>query len=157
VTAARDVWDRLTRPCIPAPEPPVRDRRLRPGGDPEFPVRLANLGTVERTRRGFKVTANSVRRAAGLTAVVADAVAAVGRVGKVTSQPARTADEMLGNSDADGAPDGREAMCRRLGLGAALTATPPRELATRRARLRLALSRSGKPSAEGVNPLTSPW
>jgi len=23
--------------------------------------------------------------------------------------------------------------------------------------LRLALSRSGKPSAEGVNPLTSPW
>lgn len=55
------------------------------------------------------------------------AVAAVGRVGKATSQPARTADEMLGKSDADGAPDGREAMCRRLGLGAALTATPPRE------------------------------
>jgi hypothetical protein len=89
---------------------------------------LTNLGTVERTRRGFKVTANSVRRAACLTAVVADAVAAAGRVGKVTSQSARTADEMLGESDADDAPDGREAMCRRLGLGAALTAVPPCEL-----------------------------
>ena len=60
------------------------------------------------------MTANSVRRAVGLTAVVADAIAAVGRVGKVTSQSARTADEMLGKSDADDAPDGREAMCRRL-------------------------------------------
>lgn len=148
VAAARDVWGRLTRPCISAPEPPVRDlaaydayvaglpsRFWTQNSDTEIEYvgqvdanRLTNLGTVERTRRGFKVTANSVRRAAGLTAVVADAVAAVGRVGKVTSQSARTADEMLGKSDADDAPDGREAMCRRLGLGAALTAVPPREL-----------------------------
>jgi hypothetical protein len=148
VADARDVWDRLTRPCVPAPEPPVRglaaydayaaglpSRFWTRNSDTEIEYvghvdanRLTNLGTVERTRRGFKVTANSVRRAAYLTAVVADAVAAVGRVGKVTSQSARTADEMLGKSDADDAPDGREAMCRRLGLDAALTAAPPREL-----------------------------
>ena len=132
VAAARHVWDRLTRPCIPAPEPPVRDladydayvvglpsRFWTQNSDTEIEYvgrvdtnRLTNLGTVERTRWGFKVTANSVRRAAGLTAVVTDAVAAVGRVGKVASQPARTADEMLGKSNSDGAPDGREAMCR---------------------------------------------
>jgi hypothetical protein len=148
VAAARDVWDRLTRPCIPAPEPPVRDLAAYDAYVAGLPSRfwvqnsdteieyvgqvdanwLTNLGTVERTRRGFKVTANSVGRAAGLTAVVADAAAAVGRAAKVASQSARTADEMLGKSDADDAPDGREAMCRRLGLDAALTAVPPREL-----------------------------
>jgi hypothetical protein len=148
VSGPGGAWERLTRPCIPAPEPPVRDlasydacvaglplRFWTQNSDTEIEYvgqvdgnRLTNLGTVERTAQGFKVTANSASRAADITAVVADAVAAAGLVGKVVSQSARTADEMLGGNEAEDAPDGRETMCRRLGLDAALTAAPPRKL-----------------------------
>jgi hypothetical protein len=149
VASTRGAWDRLTSPCLPAPEPPVRDladydayvAELPPrfwvrNSDTEIEYvgqvdanRLTNFGTVRRTRRGFVLTANSVRRAADLTAMVLDAAAAAGQVGKVTGQSAKTAEEMIGDgSKADDAPDSREAMCRRLGVEVALTSVPPRTL-----------------------------
>lgn len=143
-----DVWDVLTRPCVPAPEPPIRSmagydayiadcppRFWTRNDDGEIEYvgvsdadRLVNRGTVERTRKGFKITANSVRRAEELVTIVLDAASEAGRTGKVTSQSAKTAQEMVGEHDADDKPDGRAAMCRRFGIDQALIAVPPREV-----------------------------
>lgn len=143
-----DVWEVLTRPCVPAPEPAVRSmadydayiadcppRFWTRNDDDEIEYvgvsdadRLVNRGTVERTRKGFKITANSVRRAEDLVAIVLNAASEAGRTGKITSQSAKTAQEMLGEHDADDKPDGRVAMCRRFGVDEALIAVPPREV-----------------------------
>jgi hypothetical protein len=149
VREADDVWDQLTSLCVQPPEPPLRDladydaylaelpsrfwvrnseTEIEYAGEVD-PGRLSNLGTVGRTRRGFVVIANSVRRAAFLTDFVFDAAAAAGRTGKVTAQLSQTADELIGDtSKPDDARDGREAMCRWLGLDEALTAVSPRKL-----------------------------
>jgi hypothetical protein len=149
VPEAGYVWGHLTSLCIRPPEPPIRDlhgydaylaelpsRFWVRNSDTEIeyvgqvdPGRLTNLGTVRRTHRGFMLTANSVRRAAGLTDIVLDASTAAGRPGKVTGQSSKTADELTGDSSQpDDAQDRRAAMCRRLGVDAALTAAPPRTL-----------------------------
>jgi hypothetical protein len=135
--SAGNVWPLLTRPCLAPPQPPVRDAddyyaylkslpgrfwtRTRPdeieyGGEVQ-PGRLTNLGTIRRGMTGFTVTANSVRRAAHLEAVVLAAASAAGCPADVTQRSARTADELTGTppETADG-PDSREAACRRLGI-----------------------------------------
>ena len=148
VAAARHVWDRLTRPCIPAPEPPVRDlagddayvaglpsRFWTQNSDTEIEYvgrvdtnRLTNLGTVERTRWGFKVTANSVRRAAAPYRCCDRCRCRRGPC-RQGHQPAgedrgrNARQEQLGWRA--GRPRGD---VPPLGLGAALTAVPPREL-----------------------------
>jgi hypothetical protein len=76
----------------------------------------------------FKVTANSVRRAAWLTATVLATATDAGRSGKITSESAKTAEEMLGGQRADDGPDGRDSMCLRLGIDPNLVTVPPREL-----------------------------
>ena len=146
MAGAGEVWDSLTRECLPVPEPPVRDLAGYDAFIAEVPSRfwsrnseteieyvgllngdrLTNLGTIVRTRRGFQVTANSARRTADLIAIVLDAAAAARRPGKVTRQSAKTAVELIGESGEDDGPKGREAMCRWLGLDAALVAVPPR-------------------------------
>jgi hypothetical protein len=148
VAGADDAWDSLTRECLLAPEPPVRDlagydafiagvpsRFWTRNSETEIEYvglldggQLTNLGTIVRTRRGFQVTANSARRTADLIAVVLGAAAAAGRSGKVTRQSAKTAVELIGESGEDDGAKGREAMCRWLGLDAALAAVPSREV-----------------------------
>jgi hypothetical protein len=144
------VWKRLTEPCLPPPEPPIRTVRdydayvaglpsrcwVRLSDDEvEYigklqPGRLTNLGTIRRTSRGFVVAANSVSRAAAAEAVVLDTVAAAGQKATVSARSSQTAIELMGEAgdrDDDG-PDSREAMCRRLGVEAALTEVEPRVL-----------------------------
>ena len=144
------VWKRLTEPCLPPPEPPIRTARdydayvaglpsrfwVRNSDDEvEYvgqlqPGRLTNLGTIRRTSRGFVVTANSVSRAAAAEAVVLDTAAAAGQEATVSARSSQTASELMGevgDRDDDG-PDSREAMCRRLGAEAALTEVKPRVL-----------------------------
>jgi hypothetical protein len=150
VSSARDVWDRLTKPCLSAPEPPIRDVDgynaylarhpaqfwVRNSADDEIehvgqvePGRLTNLGTIRRRHGGFLVTANSVRRAAGIEAVVLKAAAFTGQEARVTARSTQTADELMGRTSEPGEePGSREAMCRRLGVEAALAPVEPRVL-----------------------------
>jgi hypothetical protein len=144
------IWKRLTEPCLPPPEPPirtVRDYNAHVAGLPsrfwvrntddevEYvgqlqPGQLTNLGTIRRTSRGFVVTANSVSRAAAAEAVVLDTAVAAGQEATVSARFSQTASELMGevgDRDDDG-PDSREAMCRRLGVEAALTEVKPRVL-----------------------------
>jgi hypothetical protein len=66
---------------------------------------------------GFTVTANSVRRAADLEAVVLAAASAAGCPADVTQRSALTADELTGTPpEAGDGPASREAACRRLGI-----------------------------------------
>lgn len=149
VAATAEVWRRLTEACMAPPEPPIGSLReyddfvahapetfwTRTADDEiEYvgvaePGRLHNLGTVKCQRGGFRVTANSVERAARLESMVLDATAAAASRAKVSSRSTKTAYELTGDvNQPDESPDGREAMCRRLGAVAALTAPPPRTL-----------------------------
>ena len=135
--SAGKVWPLLTRPCLDPPQPPVRDAdgyyaylKSLPGrfwtrnspDEIEYagevqPGRLTNLGTVRRGMTGFTVTANSVRRAADLEAVVLAAASAAGCPADVTQRSALTADELTGTPpQAGNGPASREAACRRLGI-----------------------------------------
>jgi hypothetical protein len=137
VGSAGKVWPLLTRPCLDPPQPPVRDTddyyaylKSLPGrfwtrnspDEIEYagevqPGRLTNLGTVRRGMTGFTVTANCVRRAADLEAVVLAAASAAGCPAGVTQRSARTADELTGTPPHAGdGPASREAACRRLGI-----------------------------------------
>jgi hypothetical protein len=171
VADARLVWDHLRDQCLPAPEPPVLDlagydayvaglpaRFLTQTDDAEIECvgklddgRLANLGTVERNRHGFTVTAKSVRRSADMTSLVLDAASAVGRAGKVTRQSSKSAQEMLGDSQEEDAPDSRDAMCRRVGLDAAITEVPPREFIIDESFLPIEHSAAGETAAREIN------
>ena len=137
VGSVEKVWPLLTRRCLAPPQPPIRDvdgyyayletlperfwTRNSPG-EIEYagqiqPGRLTNLGTIRRGVSGFTVTANSVRRAADLEAVVLAAASAAGCPANVTQRSALTADELAGRPpEADDGPDSREATCRRLGI-----------------------------------------
>jgi hypothetical protein len=104
VGSAGKVWPLLTQPCLLPPRPPIRDAdgyytylKSLPGrfwtrntpDEIEYagevqPGRLTNLGTVQRGMTGFTVTANSVRRAADLEAVVLAAASAAGCPADVT-------------------------------------------------------------------------
>jgi hypothetical protein len=150
VRPADGVWERLTAPCVPPPEPPISDLSgydaylaalpprfwvRGPGGEAEYvgngiqPGRLTNLGMIRRRSGGFLVTANSERRAAHLEQVVLDAAAAAGQEAAVTARTSKTANEMTGMADEpDRKPDSREAMCRRLGATEALAPADPRVL-----------------------------
>ena len=123
VGSAGKVWPLLTRPCLAPPRPPIMDAdgyyaylkslparfwtRTSPdeieyAGEVQ-PGRLTNLGTIRRGMTGFTVTANSVRRAADLEAVVLAAASAAGCPADVTQRKALTADELTGPPpDADG-------------------------------------------------------
>jgi hypothetical protein len=149
VSSARDVWDQLTARCLPAPEPPIRDLggynaylaglparfwvrnsddEIEHAGQAE-PGRLTNLGTIRRRHGGFLVTANSVRRAVGVEAVVLDAAASTGQEARVTARSSKIVDELTGRtSEPEEEPASREAMCRRLGAEAALAPVEPRVL-----------------------------
>lgn len=139
----------LAERCLPPPEPPIRDLRgyhayltglpsrfwVRNSDDEIEYVgqfrsgRLSNLGTIQHRRGGFLVTAKSARRAAEVEAVVLNAAASAGLAAAVTARSSKTAHELTGKaSEAEDKPDGREAMCRRLGAEAALTARQPRTL-----------------------------
>jgi SEC-C motif len=140
VGSAGQVWPLLTKPCLAPPQPPIRDvdgyyaylkslperfwTRNSPGeieyaGEMQ-PGRLTNLGTIRRGTPGFTVSANSVRRAADLEAVVLAAASAAGCPAEVTRRTAMTAQELTGRpsraSGAEDGPDSREAACRRLGI-----------------------------------------
>ncbi len=140
VGSAGKVWPLLTRPCLAPPQPPIRDvdgyyaylkslperfwTRNSPGeieyaGEVQ-PGRLTNLGTIRCDVSGFTVSANSVRRAADLEAVVLAAASAAGCPAEVTRRTAMTAQELAGRpsraSGAEEGPDTREAACRRLGI-----------------------------------------
>ena len=92
------------------------------------PGRLTNLGTIRRGVKSFTVTANSVRRAADLEAVVLAAASAAGCPAEVTKRKALTADELTGTApEADDGPASREAACRRLGIEG-VPAPEPRRL-----------------------------
>ena len=147
VGSAGKVWPLLTRPCLPPPRPPIRDAdgyytylKSLPGrfwtrntpdeiehaGEVQ-PGRLTNLGTIQRGMAGFTVTANSVRRAADLEAVVLAAASAAGCPADVTRRSAQTADELTGTPpEAGDRPDSREAACRRLGIEGVAPAGPRR-------------------------------
>jgi hypothetical protein len=137
VGSVEKVWPLLTRRCLAPPKPPIRDvdgyyayLETLPGrfwirnspGEIEYagqiqPGRLTNLGTIRRGVSGLTVTANSVRRAADLEAVVLAAASAAGCPANVTQRSALTADELAGRPpEADDGPDSREATCRRLGI-----------------------------------------
>jgi hypothetical protein len=76
----------------------------------------------------FTVTANSVRRAADLEAVVLAAASAAGCPADVTQRSALTADELTGTPpEADDGPTSREAACRRLSIEG-VPAPEPRRL-----------------------------
>ena len=76
----------------------------------------------------FTVTANSVRRAADLEAVVRAAASAAGCPADVTQRKTLTADELAGTPpEADDGPASREAACRRLGVQG-VPAPEPRRL-----------------------------
>ena len=137
VDSAGKVWPRLTRPCLDPPQPPIRDAdgyyaylkslparfwtrnapdEIEYAGEVQ-PGRLTNLGTIRRGVKSFTVTANSVRRAADLEAVVLAAASAAGCPAEVTKRKALTADELTGTApEADDGPASREAACRRLGI-----------------------------------------
>ncbi len=138
VGSAGKVWPQLTRPCLPPPRPPIRNaddyyaylkslpERFWTRNTPDEieyagevqPGRLTNLGTIRRGMTGFTVTANSVRRATDLEAVVLAAASAAGCPADVTRRSALTADELTGTPpEAGNRPDSREAACRRLGIG----------------------------------------
>ena len=137
VGSAGKVWPLLTRRCLAPPQPPIRGvdgyyayletlpERLWTRNSPDEieyagqiqPGRLTNLGTIRRGVSGFTVTANSVRRAADMEAVVLAAASAAGCPANVTQRSALTADEMAGTPpEAEDGPDSREATCRRLGI-----------------------------------------
>jgi hypothetical protein len=137
VGSAGKVWPLLTRRCLAPPQPPIRDvngyyayletlpERFWTRNSPseiEYagqiqPGRLTNLGTIRRGVSGFTVTANSVRRAADLEAVVLAAASAAGCTADVTQRSALTADELAGTPpEAEDGPGSREATCRRLGI-----------------------------------------
>jgi len=122
---------------VAPPHPPIRDTdgyyaylkslpgRFWTGNSPDEieyagevqPGRLTNLGTVRRGTTRFTVTANSVRRAADLEAVVLAAASAAGCPADVTQRSALTADELTGAApEADDRSASREAACRRLGI-----------------------------------------
>lgn len=127
-------WAALQAPCMPAPEPPIRDLagyrafvEAAPGrwwcqpaedaidhiGSIE-PGILTNLGTIRRGPAGALIlTANSEARAAALAAHVA--AAAPGAV--VTGHSARTAEELVGEPEDSGSePDSGQAERRRHGV-----------------------------------------
>ena len=137
VGSAGKVWPFLTRPCLAPPRPPIRDadgyyaylkslpRRFWTRNSPDEieyagevqPGRLTNLGTVRRGMTGFTVTANSVRRAADVEALVLAAASAAGCAACVTQRSALTADELAGTpAEGNDGPASREAACRRLGV-----------------------------------------
>ena len=137
VGSVEKVWPLLTGPCLAPPQPPIRDadgyyayletlpERFWTRNSPDEieyagklqPGRLTNLGTIRRGAPGFTVTANSVRRAADLVAVVLAAASAAGCPAGVTQRSALTADELTStSSEAEDGPDSREATCRRLGI-----------------------------------------
>ena len=137
VGSAGKIWPLLTRRCLAPPQPPIRDvdgyhayletlpERFWTRNSPseiEYagqiqPGRLTNLGTIRRGVSGFTVTANSVRRAADLEAVVLAAASAAGCPANVTQRSALTADELAGTPpEAVYGPDSREATCQRLGI-----------------------------------------
>ncbi len=147
VGSAGKVWPLLTRPCLPPPRPPIKDAdgyytylKSLPGrfwtrntpDEIEYagevqPGRLTNLGTIQRGMTGFTVTANSVRRAADLEAVVLAAASAAGCPAEVTRRSVQTADELTGTPpEAGDGPDSREAACRRLGIEGVAPAGPRR-------------------------------
>jgi hypothetical protein len=81
------------------------------------PGRLTNLGTIRRGVSGFRMTANSVQRAADLEAVVRAAASAARCPANVTQRSALTAYELARTPlAAEDGPDTREATCRRLGI-----------------------------------------
>ena len=148
VGSAGKVWPLLTRPCLPPPEPPIKDTdgyyaylESLPGrfwtrntpDEVEYAGelqrgRLTNLGTIRRGRTGFTVNANSVRRAADLEAVVLAAASAAGCPASVKQRGTQTADELVGTPpEAEDGPDSREATCQRLGLEG-LPSPEPRRL-----------------------------
>lgn len=135
--AVEKVWPLLTKPCLAPPQPPIRGvngyyaylqalpERFWTRNSPseiEYagriqPGRLTNLGTIRRGVSGFTVTANSVRRAADLEAVVLRAASAAGCPAGVTQRSALTAEELAGTPlEAEDGPGSREATCRRLGI-----------------------------------------
>ena len=137
VGAVEKVWPLLTKPCLAPPQPPIRDvdgyhaflqslpERFWTRNSPDEieyagqiqPGRLTNLGTIRRGRSGFTVTANSVRRAAGLEAVVLAAASAAGCPVGGTQRSALTAGELAGTPlETEDGPASREATCRRLGI-----------------------------------------
>lgn len=147
VGSVEKVWPLLTRRCLAPPQPPITDvdgyyacletlperfwTRNSPG-EIEYagqiqPGRLTNLGTIRRGVSGFTVTANSVRRAANLEAVVLAAASAAGCPANVTQRSALTADELAGRPpEAEDGPDSREAACRRLGIEAVPSPEQPK-------------------------------
>jgi len=171
VADAGDVWGRLTSGCVGPPEPPVTDLASYDACVAGLPGRfwtqnseieieyvgqlganqLTNLGTVERSRRGFKVTANSVRRAADLTAVVLAAARDAGRTGKVVDESVKTAEELLGEGKAEAAPDSRDAMCRRLAIDPALVTVPPQVLILEQHFLPIEHGPAGEAAAREIN------
>ena len=147
VSSAGKVWPLLTKPCVAPPDPPIRDAdgyyayleslpgRFWTRNSPDEieyageiqPGRLTNLGTVRRGMGRFTVTANSVRRAADLEAVVLAAASAAGCPADVTQRKALTADELTGRPpQADDGPASREAALRRLGIEGAPAPEPRR-------------------------------
>jgi SEC-C motif len=137
VGSAGKVWSLLTRPCLAAPQPPIRDvdgyyayleslperfwtrntlDEIEYAGKVQ-PGRLTNLGTIRRRASCFTLNANSVRRAADLEAVVLAAASAADCPANVTQRSALTAQELTGTpQEAEGGPDSREATCRRLAI-----------------------------------------
>ncbi len=135
--SAGKVWPLLTQPCLDPPQPPIRDAdgyytylkslparfwtrntpdEIEYAGEVQ-PGRLTNLGTIRRGVKSFTVTANSVRRAADLEAVVLAAASAAGCPAEVTKRKALTANELTGTApDTDDGPTSREAACLRLGV-----------------------------------------
>jgi len=148
VGSAAKAWALLTRRCVAPPDPPIKDTdgyyayleslperfwTRNSADEVEYagelqPGRLTNLGTVRRRLTGFTVTANCVRRAADLEAVVLAAASAAGCPAEVTKRTALTADELTSTPpEAEDGPGSREATCQRLGL-ADLPAPVPRTL-----------------------------
>ncbi len=129
--------DPPTQACLDPPQPPIRDTdgyytylkslparfwtrntpdEIEYAGEVQ-PGRLTNLGTIRRGVKSFTVTANSVRRAADLEAVVLAAASAAGCPAKVTKRKALTTNELTGTApDTDDGPTSREAACLRLGV-----------------------------------------
>jgi hypothetical protein len=137
VGSAGKVWPLLTRPCLAAPQPPIRDvdgyyayleslperfwtrntlHQIEYAGQVQ-PGRLTNLGTIRRRASCFTLNTNSVRRAADLEAVVLAAASAAECPANVTGRSALTAQELTGTpQQAEDGPDSREATCRRLAI-----------------------------------------
>jgi len=148
VGKAGRVWPLLTQPCVAPPDPPIRNAdgyyayltslpgRFWTRNTPDEieyagelqPGRLTNLGTIRRGRTRFTVTANSVRRAAEVEAVVLAAASAAGCPADVLQRKALTAEELtVTPPEAEDGPDSREATLRRLGVEG-VPAPEPRRL-----------------------------